>query len=155
MKLAGASADILRQLAETPFLGRGELSPMTGWSNSEAYRVVDRLENLGLVGAVPHATELLPRTERYYVTAAGVEELVRLAGKPVEAVLRGYPVSSQWQNLLMERLDAVAAIYRVAVLIADWLPANAHEMVQGGRTRRIDHARRREDDRHHPPGSDE
>ena len=122
MKLAGASADILRQLAETPFLGRGELSPMTGWSNSEAYRVVDRLENLGLVGAVPHATELLPRTERYYVTAAGVEELVRLAGKPVEAVLRGYPVSSQWQNLLMERLDAVAAIYRVAVLIADWFP---------------------------------
>ena len=122
MKLTGASADILRQLAETPFLGRGELSPMTGWSNSEAYRAADRLEDLGMVGAVPHATELLPRTERYYVTAAGVEELARLEGKPVEAVLRGYPISSQWQNLFMERLDAVAAIYRVAVLIADYYP---------------------------------
>ena len=122
MKLTGASADILRQLAETPFLGRGELSPMTGWSNSVAYRVVDRLEDFGLVGAVPHATELLPRTERFYVTAAGVEELAQLAGKPAEAILHRYPVSAQWQNLLMERLDAVAAIYRVAVLIADWFP---------------------------------
>ena len=122
MKLTGASADILRQLAETPFLGRGEISPMTGWSNSEAYRAADRLEGLGLVGAVPHATELLPRTERYYVRAEGVEELARLEGKPVEAVLRGNPVSSQWQNLFMERLDAVAAIYRVAVLIADYYP---------------------------------
>ena len=122
MKLTGASADILRQLAETPFLGRGEISPMTGWSNSEAYRAADRLEDLGLVGAVPHATELLSRTERYYMTAAGVEELARLAGKPVEAILRGYPVSAQWQNLLMERLDAFAAIYRVAVLIADYYP---------------------------------
>ena len=47
MKLTGASADILRQLAETPFLGRGEISPMTGWSNSEAYRAADRLEDFG------------------------------------------------------------------------------------------------------------
>ncbi len=122
MKLTGSSADILRQLAETPFLGRGELAPMSGWSNSVAYRVVDRLEDLGLIGAVPHATELLSRTERYYVTAAGVEELARLVGKPVQAVLREYPVSAQWQNLLMERLDGIAAIYRVAVLIADWFP---------------------------------
>ena len=122
MKLTGASADILRQIAETPFLGRGELSPMTGWSNSEAYRVVDGLEDSGLVGAVPHATELVSRTERYYITAAGVEELARLVGKPVEAVLRAYPVSAQWQTLLLERLDAVATIYRVAVLIADYYP---------------------------------
>ncbi len=122
MKLTGTSADILRQLAETPFLGRSELSPMTGWSNSEAYRAMDRLRNSGLVGAVPHATELISRTERCYVTSGGVEELARLTYKPVEAVLRAYPVSAQWQNLLMERLDALAAIYRVAVLIADWFP---------------------------------
>ena len=122
MKLTGSSAGILKQLAETPFLGRGELAPMSGWSNSVTYRAVDRLEDLGLIGAVPHATELLSRTERYYLTAAGVEQLARLVGKPVEAVLRLYPVSAQWQNLLMERLDAAAAIYRVAVLIADWFP---------------------------------
>lgn len=122
MKLTGSSAGILRQVAETPFLGRGELAPMSGWSNSVVYRVMDRLEDFGLIGAVSHATELLSRTERYYVTAAGVEELAKLVGKPVEAILRTYPVSAQWQNLLMERLDAVAAIYRVAVLIADWFP---------------------------------
>ena len=122
MKLTRSAADILRQLAETPLLGRGELAPMTGWANSVAYRAVQEMDDAGLVRAVPHATELLPRSERYYVSASGIAHLSPVLGKPVEEILRTYPVSAQWRNLLMERLDGVAAIYRIAVMIADHYP---------------------------------
>ena len=36
-----------------------------------------------------------------------------------ETFLREYPVSRQWYRLLADRLDAVAALYRVAALVAD------------------------------------
>ena len=36
-----------------------------------------------------------------------------------ETLLREYPVSKEWFRLLAERLDAAAALYRVAALVAD------------------------------------
>ena len=37
----------------------------------------------------------------------------------VDGLLADYPLSAQWQRLLMERLDAVAAIYRLACTVSD------------------------------------
>ena len=83
----------------------------------------DRLKRLterGLVDSVPHHLSVLgSRPQRRYfptekgVTAAGA------ATKGRNHMLRAYPVSKQWFRLLVERLDAVAVLHRVAAMIAD------------------------------------
>ena len=65
-----------------------------------------------------HGTERLRTTRRYHLTAAGLERLAALDDEPVETLLRSRPVSAQWRRILLERLDAVAAIYRLTASIA-------------------------------------
>ena len=48
-------------------------------------------------------------------------------------MLRAYPVSKQWFRLLAERLDAIAVLYRVAIMVAD---ADPHQ-----KPARVDHYR--------------
>ena len=100
-----------------PFLDRLELAALTGWSRGAVYDAVSRLEERGMVEAVPHASPLVPPTRRHALTAAGVERLAELDGKPVEEPLFLLPVSKQWRRGLLERLDAVAVIYRLASAI--------------------------------------
>ena len=110
-------ADALRRLADMPFLDRLELAALTGWSRGAVYEAVSRLEDRGMVEAVPHASPLVPPTRRHALTAAGVERLAVLDGIPVEEALFLWPVSRQWRRGLLERLDAVAVIYRLASAI--------------------------------------
>ena len=67
---------------------------------------------------MPHASELTPATRRYWLTADGLRRLAREEGADVDGLLRSRPVSNQWRRLLMERLDAVAAVYRVASAVS-------------------------------------
>ena len=67
---------------------------------------------------MPHASELTPATRRYWLTADGLRRLAREEGAAVDGLLRSRPVSNQWRRLLMERLDAVAAVYRVASAVS-------------------------------------
>ena len=76
MKLTGCEGELLRRLAEMPFLDRMELAAVSGWSKGAVYRGVRRLEEEGLAAPVPHATDLIPLTGRFHLTAAG---LCRLA----------------------------------------------------------------------------
>ncbi len=107
----------LRRLATMPFLDRLELASVSGIPDRSAYRIVADLELGGLVFSFPHATELLRTTKRYCLTAAGLRRLAELEGGGMNGLLRRHPVSTQWRRVLMERLDAVAAIYRVASFI--------------------------------------
>ena len=117
MNLTKCESHLLRQLASMPFLDRLELASVSGWSRGGAYRGIDRLLKGGLASAVPHATPLMPPTRRFHLTACGLHRLAREEGMTVEALLRCYPVSAQWQSTLMERLDGVASIYRLASAI--------------------------------------
>ena len=119
MSFSRCEADALRRLADMPFLDRLELAALTGWSRGAVYDAVSRLENRGMVEAVPHASPLVPPTRRHALTAAGVERKLAELDRdvPLEELLYLRPVSRQWRRGLLERLDAVAVIYRLASAI--------------------------------------
>ena len=108
---------LLRQLAETPFADRLDLAALAGRSPSAVYGAAARLEEAGLATSLPHATGLIPPTTRSCLTAAGVLQLAREEGVTVDRLLRTRPVSAHWRRLLLGRLDAVAAVYRLAAAV--------------------------------------
>lgn len=118
MALVGCPAVVLRLLATMPFLDRLDLVALAGWSRGAVYAAVAHLQDRGIITAVPHAAPDIAATRRYCLTATGLHRLAADAGRPMEALLHTHPVSAQWQRLLLQRLDAVAASYRVAATIA-------------------------------------
>ena len=68
-------ADLLRLLAQMPFLDRLEMAALAGRSRGGVYQAADRLEEAGLAASVPHGTPLLAPTRRYYLTEQGVNAL--------------------------------------------------------------------------------
>ncbi len=108
----------LRRLASMPFIDRLELAAVSGAADRTTYDVAAALERRGLAASVIHATDLLRATRRYWLTAAGLKHLARLEGLDLETLVRTYPVSARWRRILMERLDAVAVIYRLTSTIA-------------------------------------
>ncbi len=145
MTLTHCEAGLLRRLAETPFADRLDLAALSGWSRGAVYAGMDKLTEWGMAQAIPHATPLLPPTRRYCVTAHGLERLVELENVSPEHLLENRPVSSRWQRRLMERLDAISVIYRLAAAISNaefpigfrWYrasPVDAGIILPGGRT---------------------
>ncbi len=112
-------AELLRLLAHMPLLDRLEMVAVSGWSRGGVYRAVPRLEDAGLIASVPHGTELIPPTRRFHLTAAGLRRLAHAENAPLEDLLRDLPVSARWRRVLLERLDAVAVIYRLVSAIAN------------------------------------
>ena len=102
-----------------PFLDRLEMVAVSGWSRGAIYGSIEAIEEAGLAASVPHASELIPSTRRYCLTAAGLRRLAREEDVSVDELLRLQPVSEQWRRLLLQRLDAVAAIYRLAAAVSD------------------------------------
>ena len=119
MTLTDCETGLLRRLAETPFADRLDLAALSGWSRGAVYAGMDRLQEWGMADAIPHATPLLPPTRRYFLTADGLERLAELENVSPEDLLQNRPVSSRWQRLLLERLDAVGVVYRLAAAISN------------------------------------
>ena len=137
--------DTLRCLASMPFLDRLELAALSSRADRTTYNAVADLERRRLADSLPHATDLLRTTQRFYVTAAGLRHLASADGVSLDRLLHVYPVSAQWRRILLERLDAVAVIYRLAATTADeeddiafrWYrtgPLDAAMSLTGGRT---------------------
>ena len=114
-----SQGELLRRLARMPFLDRLELAALAGGSRGGTYRAAARLEAAGLVASVRHGSEMLPLTRRYYLTRRGVGELVRREARPVDCLLRDYSLPARWRRVLLERLDGVAVIYRLAAALSD------------------------------------
>ncbi|MCY3655640.1 MAG: replication-relaxation family protein [Chloroflexi bacterium] len=110
--------DLLRLLGETPFLDRLEAAALSGWSRGAVYASFGALEEAGHVARLPHASELLAPTRRYHLTLAGLRRLADDEGMGLDGLLRSRPLTVHWRRLLLERLDAVAVIYRLAAAIA-------------------------------------
>ncbi len=67
------------------------------------------------VGRVNHGTAQLPSSQRYYLTANGIRETAGLLGFDTPSdFVRAYPVYREWLALLIRRVDAVDAVYRIA-----------------------------------------
>ncbi len=137
--------EMMRLLTQMPFLDRLEAAAVSGWSRGAVYGSVRRLVGSGLVGSLPHATDLTPLTRRYHLTATGLRLLASSGGTVMEELLRSHPVSTRWRRVLLDRLDALAIIYRVASAVANvahpisfrWyraMPIDAAITLPGGRT---------------------
>ena len=122
MRPATWESELLGALAEMPFLDRMELAAVTGWSRGAVYRAIGKLESGGYVASVPHATGLLASTGRYHLTGGGLRRLAEVTGDTPDGLLRSRPVSRQWQRILLERLDTLGVIYRLAATVANAAP---------------------------------
>ncbi len=118
MRPGVCESEMVRLLAETPFLDRLEMVELSGWSRGAVYGAVEKLESGGFCAPAPHAVDPLPPTRRFHLTAAGLGRLAEQEGLSKDALVRRYPVSAQWKRSLMERLDALAAIYRLACAVS-------------------------------------
>ena len=118
MRPAGCEAEMFRALAEMPFIDRTDLAAVTGWSRGAVHGAVANLDRDGLCDAVTHATGLFPAAERFHLTAAGLERLAADEGMPLDDLLRARPISARWRRILLERLDALGIIYRLAALLS-------------------------------------
>ena len=88
---------------------------MLGEPHATVHRTLRNLLAEGIVGRISHGTANLPSSQRYHLTAQGVGEAARVLGfaTPSEFV-RAHPMSREWLTLLIRRMDAVAAVYRLA-----------------------------------------
>ena len=136
---------MMELLARVPFLDRLEAATISGWSRGAVYRSVGRLVGSGLVGSLPHATELTSLTRRYHLTSRGLRLLARAGDRDMDKLLRSHPVSTRWRRVLLDRLDALGVIYRVASALSNvahpisfrWyraMPLDAAMALPGGRT---------------------
>ncbi|MYD73195.1 MAG: hypothetical protein F4Y11_02740 [Chloroflexi bacterium] len=95
-----------------------------------------RLARKGLAYSRPYRLQLLgPRPQRRFFPTW--ERIVALAAGEragAERLMRLYPVSRRWLRFLGERLDAVAALYRVASIIATLDASDAPVVVTHCRT---------------------
>ena len=116
-----AERDLLRLLGKMPFLDRLEAAALSGWSRGAVYAACAALEAAGRVAPLPHAhaSELLAPTQRYHLTLAGLRRLAGEEGVGLGELLRSRPLTAHWRRLLLERLDGVASIYRLAAAITD------------------------------------
>ena len=108
----------LRTLASMPFLDRLELAAVSGTPDRTMHDAVTSLHRRGLAGSVRHATELIAPTRRFYVTAAGLRLLAEVEEMSVDDLARVRPVSSHMRRLLLDRLDALGVVYRIASSMA-------------------------------------
>ena len=113
--------DLLRLLGEMPFLDRLEAAAVSGWSRGAVYAACAALEEAGLVAPLPHAhaSELVAPTQRHALTVAGLRRLAAEECVDLGELLRSRPLTAHWRRLLLERLDGVASIYRLASAITD------------------------------------
>ena len=118
MSVLATDESALRTLAAMPFLDRLELAAVSSLSEGTAHNALERLSGEGLACCVQHAGPLTASTRRWYITAGGPALLARLDQTPADRLLGVHPVSAHWQRLLLERLDAVAVIYRLASAVA-------------------------------------
>ena len=146
MRPGGCEGDLLGRLAWTPLLDRLEMVCVSGWSRAAVYEAVRRLEEGGFAASIPHAAELTPPTRRYFLSPGGLRRLAEHEDLSLDKLLRSRPVSAQWRRVLMERLDALAVVYRLASNVANAAarpvrlrlyragPLDAAVMLPGGRT---------------------
>ena len=90
-----------------------------GEPHTTIHRALTGLLADGIVGRVSHGTAHLPSSHRYYLTTNGIMETAGLLGfEMLSDFVRAYPVSREWPALLIRRMDAVAAVYRLAASLS-------------------------------------
>ena len=118
--MSQALEDTLLLLCAMPMATVEELSRFGRIPASTLRDRLKKLAKMGMADSVPHSlTTLGPHPHlRHFPTEKGIHAGAMVEWGP-KTFLREYPVSKQWFRLLAERLDAVAALYCAAALVAD------------------------------------
>ena len=101
-----------------PFLDRLELAAVSNTADRTMHDVVADLKDRELVASIRHSTDIIASTRRLYVTKMGLRWLAEQEDEDEPDLLQRYPISRHWQRILLERLDAVGVIYRLASHVA-------------------------------------
>ena len=110
---------MLHSLSRTPFIDTAELAGILGEPHATVHRALTGLLTDRIVGKVSHGTAHLPSSHRYYPTTKGIRETAEFLGFATPSdFVRAYPVSREWLTLLIRRMDAVAAVYRLAASLS-------------------------------------
>ncbi len=110
---------LLDSLSRMPFIDTAELACVLGEAHATVHRALTGLLAQGIIGRVSHGATHLPSSQRYYLTAQGIRQAAELLGFATPAdFVRAYPVSREWLALLIRRMDAVAAVYRLAASLS-------------------------------------
>ena len=110
---------LLHFLSRMPFIDSAELAGILGEPHATIHRGLINLLTNGMVGRISHGTAYLPSGQRYYLTASGIGEAASVLGFETPSdFVRAYPVAREWLALLIRRMDAVAAVYRLAASLS-------------------------------------
>ena len=117
--MALSHRQMLDALSRMPFVDSAELARMLGEPHATVHRALTDLLADGIVGRENHGTTHLPSSQRYYLTANGIRETAELLGFATPSdFVRAYPASREWLTLLIRRMDAVVAVYRLAASLS-------------------------------------
>ena len=117
--MALSDQQLLHHFSRTPFVDSAELAGILDEPHATIHRALTGLLADGIAGRVSHGTAHLPSSQRYYLTANGIREAAGILGFETPSdFVRAYPVSREWLALLIRRMDAVAAVYRLAASLS-------------------------------------
>ena len=117
--MAISHRQLLDSLSRMPFIDSAELAGILGEPHATVHRALTDLLADGIVGKVSHGTTHLPYSQRYYLTANGIRETAELLSFATPSdFVRAYAASREWLTLLIRRMDAVAAVYRLAASLS-------------------------------------
>ena len=113
--MAISERQLLDALSRTPFVDSAELALILGEPHTTVHRTLTSLLADGVVERASHGIVHLPSSRRYHLTANGISEAARVLDFDTPSdFVRAYPMSREWLTLLIRRMDAAAAIYRLA-----------------------------------------
>ena len=113
--MAISERQLLDALSRMLFVDSAELALILGEPHATVHRALADLLADGITGRVGHGTAHLASSQRYHLTANGIRETAGFLGFETPSdFVRAYPVSREWLTLLIRRMDAVAAVYRLA-----------------------------------------
>ena len=122
--------NLLDSLSQMPFIDSAELAGVLGEPHATVHRALTDLLADRIVGRVSHGTAQLPLSQRYYLTSKGIGEAAGFLGfETASDFVRSYPISREWLALLIRRMDAVAAVYRIAASLSPGIDRDASELI--------------------------
>ena len=117
--MAFSERQIFHSLSRMPFVDSAEMALILGEPHATVHRTLTSLLADGIAGRESHGTTHLPSSQRYYLTANGIRGTAELLGFATPSdFVRAYPASREWLTLLIRRMDAVAAVYRLAASLS-------------------------------------
>ena len=117
--MAITDRQLLDALSRMPFVESTELALISGEPHATVHRALNGLLDGGIVRRVTHGTVHLPSSGRYCLTARGIGETADFLDFDAPSdFVRAYPMSREWLTMLIRRMDAVAAVYRLAATMS-------------------------------------